>query len=60
MDVAISINLLKIQCHLKARLPLQTDKIRQVAIMNMYNCTGKQTTSSIQGIRNKMANSWIR
>ena len=56
LDVAISIDLRKIQRHLKARLPLQTDEIRQVTIMSMY----RYTTSCIQGIRHKMANSWTR
>ena len=36
MDVAISIKLLKIQWHLKARLPLQTNKIRQLGYYNEH------------------------
>ena len=56
MDVTISINSLNIQWHLKMRLPLQTGKIRQVTLMSVY----RYTTSCIQGIRHKMANSWIR
>ena len=49
MDVAISINLLKIKWQLKARLPLQTDKIRQVTILSMY----RYTSSRSWGIRHK-------
>ena len=59
VHIAISINMLIIQWHLKASLPLQTDKIRQVTTMSMYMYMYRYTTTCIQGIRHKMANSWI-
>ena len=55
-NVAFSNNLLQNQWHLKARLPMQTDRIRQVTIMSLY----RYTTSCIQRIIHKMASSWIR